>query len=169
MQNLVNLLYREEEREMLPLSCREGLRHLAERLLSSPATAAQLARLRAMAWILLLAVPGLILGVAPIVGSVWISMVSRKMMSPFAGICILLLAGIFTLDWFGATTVAAGLVVCGLAALALTIAWPSSRWAAGISDFVSRTGWRLWPWPIASCWSPHISRLPRSSGRSPMR
>ena len=144
----------------------------------------------AMAWILLLAVPGLILGVAPIVASVWISMVSRKMMSPFAGICILLLAGIVTLGWFGgrgffrlaessfwslhslavqpgyaacreglrhlaerllssrataaqlarlraATTVAAGLVVCSLAALALTIAWPSSRWAAGISDFAS--------------------------------
>ena len=141
-----------------------------------------------MAWILLLVVPGLILGFVPIIASVWISMVSRKITSPFAVICILLLAVIVALGWFGgrglfrlaessfwslhslavqpgyaacreglrhlaervlssrataaqlarlrtATTVAAGLVVCGLAALALMIAWPSSRWAAGISDF----------------------------------
>jgi uncharacterized membrane protein YqjE len=33
-----------------------------------------------------------------------------------------------------AATVAAGLVLCGLAALVLMIAWPSSRWTAGISD-----------------------------------
>ena len=56
----------------------------------------------AMAWILLLAVPGLILGFAPIVASVWIGMVSQKMMSPFAGIWpILLLAVIVALGWFG--------------------------------------------------------------------
>lgn len=145
----------------------------------------------AMAWILLLVVPGLILGFAPIVASVWIGMILRKMMSPFSGIWpILLLAVIVALGWFGgrgffqlaessfwslhslavqpgyaacreglrhlterllssrataaqlarlrvATTVAAGLVVCGLAALALMIAWPSSRWAADISDFAS--------------------------------
>ena len=36
-----------------------------------------------------------------------------------------------------AATVAAGLVLCGLAALVLMIAWPSSRWTAGISDFAS--------------------------------
>ena len=55
-----------------------------------------------MAWILLLAVSGLILGFAPIVASVWIGMVSQKMMSPFAGIWpILLLAVIVALGWFG--------------------------------------------------------------------
>src|SRR5271155_6107333 len=56
----------------------------------------------AMAWILLLAVPGLILGFAPIVASVWISMVFQNMVSPFAGIWpILLLAVIGALGWFG--------------------------------------------------------------------
>ena len=134
----------------------------------------------AMAWISLLVIPGLILGFAPIVASVWISTISQKMMPPFAGIWpILLLVVIIALGLFGgrgffrlaessfwslhslavqpgyaacreglrhlaerllssrvaagqlakvraATTIAAGLVVCGLAALALMIAWPSS-------------------------------------------
>ena len=176
----------------------------------------------AIAWVLLLAVPGLILGFAPIVASVWIGMASRKIMSPFAVICIPLLAVLVAVGWFvggrlfrlaessfwslhslavqpgyaacreglrhlaervlssrataaqlarlrAAATVAAGLVVCGLAALVLMIAWPSSRWTAGISDWLLHIGWRLWSWPIASYWSPRISRLPRWSGQSPMR
>ena len=144
----------------------------------------------AMAWILLLAVPGLILGFVPIIASVWINMVSHKITSPFAVICILLLAVIVALGWFGGrglfrlvessfwslhslavqpgyaacreglrhlaeqalssrataaqlarlratATVAAGMVLCGLAALVLMIAWPSSRWMASISDLAS--------------------------------
>src|SRR6516164_6126837 len=55
----------------------------------------------AMAWILLLAVPGLILGFAPIVASAWIGMASRRMMSAYAVICLLLLAVIVALGWFG--------------------------------------------------------------------
>jgi 3',5'-cyclic AMP phosphodiesterase CpdA len=156
----------------------------------------------AMAWILLLAVPGLILGFAPIIASVWISMASRKMMSPFAVICILLLAVLVAVGWFGgrglfrlaessfwslhslavqpgyaacrealrhlaeralssrataaqlarlraAATVAAGLLLCGLAVLVLMIAWPSSRWTAGISDFASPH--RLATMVLANC------------------
>jgi hypothetical protein len=60
-----------------------------------------LARL-AIAWVLLLVVPGLILGITPIVASVWISVISRKVMSPFTGLWpILLLAVIVALGWFG--------------------------------------------------------------------
>jgi hypothetical protein len=55
----------------------------------------------AMAWILLLAVPGLILGFAPIVAAAWIGMASRRMMSAYAVICILLLAVIVAVGWFG--------------------------------------------------------------------
>jgi len=144
----------------------------------------------AMAWTLLLAVPGLILGFAPIVASAWIGMASRRMMSAYAVICILLLVVVVAVGWFGgrglfrlaessfwslhslavqpgyaacreglrhlaermlsprataaqlaglraAATVAAGLLLCSLAALVLMIAWPSSRWTAGISDFAS--------------------------------
>ena len=144
----------------------------------------------AMAWTLLLAVPGLILGFAPIVASAWIGMASRRMMSAYAVICILLLVVVVAVGWFGgrglfrlaessfwslhslavqpgyaacreglrhlaermlsprataaqlaglraAATVAAGLLLCSLAALVLMIAWPSSRWTAGISDFTS--------------------------------
>ena len=144
----------------------------------------------AMAWTLLLAVPGLILGFAPMVASAWIGMASRRMMSAYAVICILLLVVVVAVGWFGgrglfrlaessfwslhslavqpgyaacreglrhlaermlsprataaqlaglraAATVAAGLLLCSLAALVLMIAWPSSRWTAGISDFAS--------------------------------
>jgi hypothetical protein len=144
----------------------------------------------AMAWILLLAVPGLILGFAPIVAAAWIGMASRRMMSAYAVICILLLVVIVAVGWFGgrglfrlaessfwslhslavqpgyaacreglrhlaeralssrataaqlarlraAATVAAGMVLSGLAALVLMIAWPSSHWTAGIADFAS--------------------------------
>ena len=144
----------------------------------------------AMAWTLLLAVPGLILGFAPIAASAWIGMASRRMMSAYAVICILLLVVVVAVGWFGgrgffrlaessfwslhslavqpgyaacreglrhlaermlsprataaqlaglraAATVAAGLLLCSLAALVLMIAWPSSRWTAGISDFAS--------------------------------
>jgi hypothetical protein len=76
-------------------ACREGLRHVAERALSSRATSAQLARLRA------------------------------------------------------AATVAAGLLLCGLAALVLMIAWPSSRWTASIADFASPH--RLATMVLANC------------------
>lgn len=157
----------------------------------------------AMAWISLLVIPGLILGFAPIVTSVWISMISRKMTPPFAGIWpILLLVVIIALGLFGgrrffrlaessfwslhslavqpgyaacreglrhlaerfltsrvaagqlakvraATTIAAGLVVCGLATLALMIAWPSSHWVADISDFASPQ--RLAMMALANC------------------
>ena len=37
----------------------------------------------------------------------------------------------------GITAVASGLVVCGLAVLALMLAWPSSRWTGNVSDLAS--------------------------------
>jgi Calcineurin-like phosphoesterase len=142
----------------------------------------------AVAWILLLVVPGLVLGFASLAASIWISMVSQKIASPFAGLWpTLLLALVLALGLAGgrtlfrlarnsfwslnslavqpgyavcrevlrhagerllarrctgarlvwlraAATVVAGLLVSGLAVLALTIAWPHSQWAGGIPD-----------------------------------
>ena len=145
----------------------------------------------AIAWMLLIGFPGLLLGAAPLLVSIWAAAVWSHAANIFYEILpALLLPLLVAIGWFAGrpllrlaessfwslnalavqpvyivfreggrhlaerllssratstqlarlrvvTTVAAGLMVCGLAALALTIAWPSSRWAASISDFAS--------------------------------
>ncbi len=54
------------------------------------------------AWMLLLVVPSIMLGLAPLVASAWVSAVSGKISSPLAGIWpALLLAIVVALGWFG--------------------------------------------------------------------
>src|SRR5215471_3459156 len=140
-----------------------------------------------LAGTLLLVFPALIIGLAPIVVSAWVSTVWGKITSPLAGIWpLLLLAVIIALGWLGgsallrlaqssfwslsslavepgyatcreglrhladrlfpgrattarlcAASAAAGVVISGLAVLAVVLAWPRSRWAGNISDLAS--------------------------------
>jgi hypothetical protein len=54
------------------------------------------------AWILLIVVPGLMLGIAPIIALIWFSKVSDRVTSPLAGIWpAVLLAVLIALGWFG--------------------------------------------------------------------
>lgn len=56
----------------------------------------------AVAWIWLIVVPSLMLGVAPIVASIWLSKVSDKFATSLAGVwSAILLAGLIALGWFG--------------------------------------------------------------------
>jgi|SRR6516165_1964178 hypothetical protein len=145
----------------------------------------------ALAWILLLIVPALVLGIAPLVVSAWAGKVSGKISSLLAGVwSALFLAILLALGWFvgrpllrlveksfwslhslavepgyaacreglqhlieqfvpapyakahramvrAGTALAAGLLICALALLALMLAWPGSLWAGDISDFAS--------------------------------
>src|SRR5258706_5700206 len=53
-------------------------------------------------WIMLFVVPGLLLGLAPLVASAWVSMVSRKIASPLLGIWpALLLVTVLAIGLFG--------------------------------------------------------------------
>ena len=55
-----------------------------------------------LAWILLLVVPGLLLGLAPIVVTSWLGIVTNKITSAFIGIwSALLFIGLIALAWFG--------------------------------------------------------------------
>ena len=56
----------------------------------------------AIAWLLLLVVPGLALGLAPVVVAVWIDMVSSKLVASLSGLLpLLLLAAVIGLGWLG--------------------------------------------------------------------
>jgi hypothetical protein len=141
----------------------------------------------AVAWMLLIVLPGLMLGVAPIVASIWFNKLSDKFASSLAGVwSAILLAAFVALGWFGGrrvfrlaersfwslnslavqplytacretlrhlvghrlspdataiqrsrlhatTAVMSGVVICGIALLALMLAWPSSHLASDIA------------------------------------
>ncbi len=145
----------------------------------------------ALAWFLMLALPSLLLGLAPLAVSAWLNAVKWKFNYALVEIWpALLLAAVAALGWFGGrplfrvannsfwslnslavepiylivretlryfaerrlpsqathamyatvrTTSAAvaGVVICGLALLALTLAWPSTRWEGTIADLSS--------------------------------
>jgi hypothetical protein len=56
----------------------------------------------AIAWILLIGLPGIMLGVAPLIVSLWFSAASSKVSSILTGISpIVLLAALLGLAWFG--------------------------------------------------------------------
>lgn len=55
-----------------------------------------------LSWILLFVVPGLLLGLTPLIASAWVGMVSNKITSPLLGIWpALLLALVLAAGWFG--------------------------------------------------------------------
>ena len=141
-----------------------------------------------VAWILLLVVPGLLLGLAPIVVSSWLSTVTNKLASMVIGIWSLLaLASIIAIGWFGwrallrtaeknfwaltsivvqpgyaafrevirhvaenlfakkasnatraklraASAAVAGILICGLASLLVTIVWPRAYLFANVAE-----------------------------------
>ena len=56
----------------------------------------------AIAWILLIGLPGIMLGVAPLIVSLWFSTASSKVSSILTGISpVVLLAALLGLAWFG--------------------------------------------------------------------
>jgi Calcineurin-like phosphoesterase len=56
----------------------------------------------ALSWIILFVIPGLLLGLAPLVASAWVSLVSRKITSPLLGIWpVLLLVAVVAVGLFG--------------------------------------------------------------------
>jgi 3',5'-cyclic AMP phosphodiesterase CpdA len=135
----------------------------------------------AVAWMLLIVFPGLMLGIAPIVASIWFNKLSDRFASSLAGVwSAILLVALVALGWFGGrrvfrlaersfwslnslavqplytacretlrhlvghrlspdatriqrsrlhatTAVMSGVVICGIALLALMLAWPSSH------------------------------------------
>ncbi len=141
----------------------------------------------AVAWMLLIAVPGMMLGIAPIVALIWFSKLSNRIMSPLAGLwAAIFLVALIALGWFGgrrlfrlaersfwslnslavqpayticrealrhfaerqlspdatrtqrstlhaASAIAAGVLICGVALLALTFVWPSAHFSSGIA------------------------------------
>ena len=143
------------------------------------------------AWMLMLVLPCLLLGLSPIIASAWVARVSGRIASPYAGLWpILALALLLALGWFGgrqlfrlaersfwtlnslivepcyvaareglrqlvdqllperttktrrsrlraATALAAGVLICALALLALIMAWPRSRWLGDVSDLAA--------------------------------
>ncbi|RAI44880.1 metallophosphoesterase family protein [Rhodoplanes roseus] len=55
-----------------------------------------------VAWILLIGLPGLLLGVAPVLSSIWLSTVSTKMAYALSGVwSALVLAAVVAIGWFG--------------------------------------------------------------------
>ena len=55
-----------------------------------------------VAWMLLIVLPGLMLGVAPIVASIWFNKLSDRFASSLAGVwSAILLAALVALGWFG--------------------------------------------------------------------
>ena len=145
----------------------------------------------ALAWLLMLVVPSLVLGLAPLVVSAWVHAVKWKVTASLAEIWpVLLLVAVIALGWYGgrvlfrlaessfwslnslavepvylivreglrylaemllpsgatkaqyswvraAAAATAGIVICGLALLALTQAWPGSRWVGTFADLTS--------------------------------
>jgi hypothetical protein len=141
----------------------------------------------AVAWMLLIVLPGLMLGIAPIVASIWFNKLSDKFVSSLAGVwSAILLAAFIALGWFGGrrifrlaersfwslnslavqplytacretlrhlvghrlapdataiqrsrlhatTAVMSGVLICGIALLALMLAWPSSHLMSDIA------------------------------------
>ena len=56
-----------------------------------------------LSWTMLFVVPGLLLGLAPLIASAWVTMVSRKIASPLLGIWpVLLLVTLLAIGFFGA-------------------------------------------------------------------
>jgi hypothetical protein len=56
----------------------------------------------AVAWMLLIGIPGIVLGIAPIVAMIWLSKLSDRITSPLAGIWAATLLGVLiALGWFG--------------------------------------------------------------------
>jgi hypothetical protein len=140
-----------------------------------------------VAWTLLIGLPGLMLGVAPIVASIWLGKISDKVATALAGTwSAILLVALLALGWFGGrrvfqlaeksfwslnsltvqpcyvvcrevlrhlagrllphaarnarlhrtTAVAAGVLICAMSLLAVTLVWPSAHFA---SDFAILT------------------------------
>ena len=141
----------------------------------------------AVAWMLLIVFPGLMLGIAPIVASIWFGRLSDRFASSLAGVwSAILLVALVALGWFGGrrvfrlaersfwslnslavqplytasretirhllahrlapdatatqrsrlhatTAVMSGVVICGIALLALMLAWPSSHLSSDIA------------------------------------
>jgi hypothetical protein len=141
----------------------------------------------AVAWILLIVVPGLMLGIAPIMALIWFSKLSEKVTSPLAGIWpAALLVVLIALGWLGGrrlfrlaersfwslnslavqpaytacreglrhfaerqlspeatgtqrsalravSAVASGVLICGIALLALMFAWPSAHFSTDLA------------------------------------
>ena len=55
-----------------------------------------------LSWIMLFVVPALLLGIAPLVASAWVSLVSRKITSPLLGVWpVLLLLTVLAIGVFG--------------------------------------------------------------------
>ena len=142
-----------------------------------------------LAWLVLVVVPAILLGLAPVGISLWARTVSTKVLSPvYAIVPTLVLLLLVGLTWVGrrlllsdwrnssfwslvtsagrpvavytlfreglrhavyrvfsprsdvgarAATVVAGLLVCGLAAVVLRIAWPASHWNGDIAGMVT--------------------------------
>lgn len=56
----------------------------------------------AVAWVTLIVLPGVLLGLAPLVATGWLAAISRKIVSPYSGVWpFLLLVLVVTLGWFG--------------------------------------------------------------------
>ena len=145
----------------------------------------------ALAWLLMLVLPSLLLGLAPIAASAWVSTVKSKINYSLTDLWpALLLVAVVALGWYGgrplfriakdsfwslnslavepiyvicreglrffaekvlparatqvqyatlraAAAVAASVAICGLALLALLLAWPSSRWTGTLADLSS--------------------------------
>jgi 3',5'-cyclic AMP phosphodiesterase CpdA len=141
----------------------------------------------AVAWMLLIVFPSVMIGIAPIVASIWFNKLSDKFVSSLAGVwSAILLAAFIALGWFGGrrifrlaehsfwslnslavqplytacretlrhlvghrfspdasatqrsrlhatTAVMSGVVICGIALLALVLAWPSSHLSSDIA------------------------------------
>src|SRR5262245_57578653 len=63
----------------------------------------------AVAWLMLIVLPGVLLGLAPLIATGWLAALSRKIVSPYSGIWpLLLLVLIVGLGWFGGRPVFRG-------------------------------------------------------------
>jgi hypothetical protein len=144
----------------------------------------------ALAWVLLVVLPGLLLGLSPLIISGWLSTLSRKVAAPLGEIWpLLLLVLLAAVGWIGgrslfraaeqgfwslnslavqpgyalcreglrhltermmmragarwrarmrsATAAGAGVLLSGVALWVVTLAWPASRWIAGVADLAS--------------------------------
>ncbi|MCL4765560.1 MAG: metallophosphoesterase [Hyphomicrobiaceae bacterium] len=56
----------------------------------------------AAAWLILIVLPGMLLGLAPLIASAWLAMISRKIAAPLSGLWpLVLLALVLALGWIG--------------------------------------------------------------------
>jgi hypothetical protein len=154
-----------------------------------------------IAWGLMIVLPALILGLAPLAGSLWLSTLSGQLAEIVGFFPLLLLALVLAIGWFGgrpvlrwvessfwslnslaiqpgyalcreglrqfaeafvgktaskarrasvraATAGIAGLFLCGLALLVVSLVWPYTRWVGELADF--STPFRLVPVAIAN-------------------